>query len=621
MNPALQWKAWGYRLGRRVVSVAARFSGPGATRWLVQLGRVAVRYGARERRRYAEWVQQYDTLTAADEEAIRRHAGSLASRPLLSVLVPVYNPSPAGLRACIESVRRQLYPHWELCLVDDASSDPAVHDILREYDAADERIRVTYRKHNGHIAAASNTGLETVAGSHVALLDHDDELAPHALFLVAVEVNRHPGAVVIYSDEDKLDTRGRRYAPYFKPDWNPELLRAQNYVSHLGVYSTRAVREAGGFREGFEGCQDWDLLWRVAERAPPSGVRHIPHVLYHWRAGHGSTARTVRAKTYSLEAGRRTLAEHVARMGWRAEVVPALEGFWRLRYALPDPPPLVSVIVPTRDNHHMLKRCVDGLQHQTAYRPLEILVVDNGTGEPGFDAAIGYGKRGSPVTVVRAPETFNYGALNNRAAAQAKGKVLVFLNDDVAVRRPDWLDEMVSVAVRPDVGVVGAMLYYPDGAIQHAGIVLGVHGVAAHCYAGKLRGHTGQFGRCALAQNLSAVTAACCCLRKSVFEEVGGFEQEHLQVAYNDVDLCLRIEAKGYRNVWTPFAELTHVESASRGPDTDSENRARLNRESEYMQRTWGERLRHDPAYSPNLTLEDYPFTLAFPPRTEKPWR
>ncbi len=610
-----------YRRLRAVIGVASRWSGRRTTRWLVRVVRWVLRYDAREKRQYAEWIEQFDTLSPADAEAIRRHGESLSNPPVISVLVPVYNPPEQWLRRCIESVRGQLYDRWELCLVDDASTDPAVPAVLMEFAATDPRIRIIRREQNGHISAASNTGLEAVSGTYVALLDHDDELARHALYLAAVEIDRHPDAVVIYSDEDKIDDHGRRFAPYFKPDWNPDLLRAQNYVSHLGIYRTDVMRAAGGFRAGVEGCQDWDLLWRMAETLPDSAVRHIPHVLYHWRAGHGSTAQTVQAKTYVLDAGRRTLEDHLERLGCNAAVTPVLEGFWRVRYALPDPTPRVSVIIPTSDNFPMLKRCLDGLKNGTDYRPIEVLVVDNGAARPGLFAGLEESSNNFDVRVVRENAPFNYGALNNKAAALAKGDVLVFLNDDITMRHPDWLNEMVSLAMRTQTGVVGAMLYYPDESIQHAGILLGVHGVAAHPYSGKPRGYTGQFARAALSQNLSAVTAACCAVRKAVFDEVGGFEEEHLKVAYNDVDLCLRIREKGYFNVWTPFAALTHVESASRGSDRDGPNRDRLERETKYMRERWGEQLDRDPAYNPNLTLEGPPFDLAFPPRAEKPWR
>jgi glycosyltransferase involved in cell wall biosynthesis len=569
---------------------------------------------------YEQWVRMYDTLTDTERGLIRQHSARLPYKPLLSVVMPVYNTPEELLRQAIASVRRQLYDNWELCIADDASTARHVRLLLEEAQASDARIKVTYRETNGHISLASNSALELASGEFIALLDHDDELTEHALYMVAVELNAHPDAALIYSDEDKITERGVRHEPYFKPDWNPDLCLCQNMVSHLGVYRTSVVREVGGFRQGYEGSQDWDLALRVIKKVSPSQVRHVPHVLYHWRVVSGSTAGAVSAKQYVLSAHARLLRDHF-RDQPGVEVLPAVTGYWRVKYPPPQTPPLVSLIIPTRNRVDLLARCVESIYEKTSYPNFEVIIVDNQSEDP---QTLSYlqrlvKERGSTVLQYDAP--FNFSAVNNFAAGWARGAILGFLNNDLEIISPGWLEEMVSQALRPEIGAVGAMLYYPDETIQHAGVILGVLGVANHAYNHKPRGYLGQMGRALLVQNLSAVTAACLVLRASVFTEVGGFEEKYLPIAFNDVDLCLRINEKGYRNLWTPYAELYHYESASRGYEDTDEKRARFKREIDYMLQRWGDVLSRDPAYNLNLTLDKADFSLAFPPRVKLPWQ
>ncbi len=572
---------------------------------------------ALEQESYEAWVRQYDTLSETDLALAAAHLASLPYQPLISVVMPVYNTPVDLLRRAIDSVRAQVYPNWELCIADDASTDPGVREVLLEAQAADSRIKVALRPSRGHISAASNTALELARGEFIALMDHDDEIPPHALYMVAVELNQSLEADILYSDEDKIDERGLRFDPYFKPDWNPELFLAQNVITHLGVYRTRLVREVGGFREGYEGAQDWDLAMRVIERIPASHIRHIPHVLYHWRVTRGSAARSVGEKPYAIEAQRRLLVSHFERIGEAAEVIPLHGGRWRVRYPLPAEPPLVSIIVPTRNSVRVLSRCIDSVLDKSTYPNFELVILDNRSDDPRTLQYLEALSRRPDVRVVRYDQPFNYSAINNFGARHAKGEVLVFLNNDTEVITPDWLEEMVARALRADVGAVGAMLYYPNDTIQHAGVILGLGGVAGHAYLGKPRGEPGQMDRARLAQDLSAVTGACMVMRRSVFEEVDGFD-ERLAVAFNDVDLCLRVKARGYRILWTPFAELYHHEGISRGRDTVVSERFR--REIAFMQARWGALLPNDPAYNPNLTLSENDFSLAFPPRVRKPW-
>jgi GT2 family glycosyltransferase len=569
-------------------------------------------------RNYQKWIRMYDTLTEEDRRAIRAHIEYLAYKPLISVIMPTYNTPEPWLRRAIESVRNQLYPYWELCIADDASEAPHVRRILREYQEKDPRIRVVFRDRRGHISECSNTALELAQGEFIALLDHDDELAEHALYMVAVELNAHPEADLLYSDEDKIDAQGNRFEPYFKPDWNPDLFYGQNLITHLGVYRTQLVREVGGFRPGYEGAQDWDLALRIIERIPPSHIRHIPFVLYHWRAIPGSAATSMIEKPYVYESQKKALISYFERRGIPVRLYSVHGVYWRIEYPLPTDPPLVSLIIPTHNGYELLSCCVESIFQKTTYRPFEILIVNHQSDDPQTLAYLERLSKEGKARVIDYEGPFNFSRINNEAVRHARGTILGFLNNDVEVISPGWLSEMVSHALRPEIGAVGAMLYYPDDTIQHGGVILGILGVAGHAYRYLPRGTPGQMGRAWLAQDLSAVTGACLLMRRDVFEEVGGFD-EQLAVAFNDVDLCLRIRERGYRVLWTPFAELYHREGVSRGKDTiESE---RFLREIRFMQERWGEQLLHDPAYNPNLTLEREDFSLAFPPRVSKPWR
>jgi GT2 family glycosyltransferase len=571
---------------------------------------------------YAAWVALFDELQDEDLSAIRVAMAALDYRPRLSVIMPVYNTDERWLRAAIQSVLDQIYTDWELCIADDHSPNERVRDVLREFAARDSRIKLVFRTVNGHISAASNSALALASGEFIALLDHDDVLPPHALAAVVSELNHHRDADLIYSDEDKIDERGHRFGAYFKPDWNPELFYGQNMVSHLGIYRTEIVRRVGGFREGFEGSQDYDLTLRVIEQAEPRKIRHIPHVLYHWRAIPGSTARDIDEKGYAQEAARRAIAEHFERTGLKAscEPAPLAPSYQRIRYPLPEPHPHVTIVIPTRDRADMLSRCIDSIRSVSTYDAFDVLIVDNGSTQPESVSLLQSVQRDPRISVLRVDEPFNFSRLNNLAAARARGALLCFLNNDTQVISADWLEEMASLASRPDIGAVGAMLYYTNDTVQHAGVVMWLGGIASHVHSGTPRGEAGPFGRVALTQAMSAVTAACLMVRKAVFDEVGGFD-ENLAVAYNDVDFCLRLGTHGYRNVWTPFAELYHFESVSRGSDTHGEARSRFLAEARVMRERWQEVLTDDPYYNPNLSLERADFALAFPPRDTPSWR
>lgn len=560
---------------------------------------------------YERWLKLYDRSSSQPK---------IESELLFSIILPTFNTPEIWLRHCLDSVLAQTYSNWELCVADDASSTPHVRAVLEEYAAREpRRIHIAWRATNGHISAASNSALALAKGEYIVLLDHDDELHPAALATIAEALRRNPQWRLVYSDEDKIDADGRRYEPYFKPDWNLDLLHGQNCISHLGVYCRQLAMELGGFRPGLEGSQDWDLALRFSERLSAGEIGHVPVVLYHWRAVDGSTAQGVGEKSYAHGAGRRALLEHFERTGEDVEVIEidGVLGAFRVRYLLKQPLPLISIIIPTRDRLDLLRRCVESVLHLSSYPNYEILIVDNQSVEPAtlafFESLNGHPQ----MRVWQYDEPFNYSSINNDALLECRGELICLMNNDVEVITPDWMEELASHALRPRVGAVGAMLYYPDGSIQHAGVITGVHGVAAHPYCGMPRGFSGQMGRAKLTQSMSAVTAACLMVRRSVYVQAGGLDPS-LQVAFNDIDFCLRVGQLGFTNVWTPFAELYHHESASRGHEDTVEKRARFMGEVEFMIKRWGGQLERDSAYNPNLTLSGEPFTLAFPPRD---WR
>jgi GT2 family glycosyltransferase len=566
---------------------------------------------------YEDWITQFDAATPSDRAALRREVRALRRQPLISVILPIYNPDLKVLAAAIESVERQLYERWELCIADDASTDPHVRPFLEEKARSDARIKVTFREKNGHISACSNSAIKLATGEWCALLDQDDAFAENAVALVALEIERHPETGLIYSDEDKIDESGVRSNPFFKPDWNPELFLGQNFINHLGAYRTDLLRAIGGFREGFEGSQDYDLALRCIERLEPAQVRHIPRILYHWRAVAGSLAAVADAKPYAKEAARRAIGDHLLRqeIAGRVEACPENVESHRVVYAVPAPSPKVSIIIPMRDRVDLIERCVASIRERTDYPSIEFVIVDNSSIEAVTLKFLREMEREMAAQIVRDDGSFNFSRLINRGAAAARGNVLAFLNNDIEASERDWLCEMVSHVVRVEVGAVGARLWYPDGTLQHGCVILGLGGIAGHAFPRVPRGHPGYFNRAFLQQDCSAVTGACMLVRKKVFEEAGGFDETNLAISFNDVDFCLRLRAAGLRNIWTPYANLIHHESASRGHQSTPDEQAQFVREATFMQRKWGPDLLNDPFYNPNLSLNLPGFDLAVPPR------
>ena len=562
---------------------------------------------------YAEWIETVERPSLPSETGVQQLLAAIEPKPLFSVIVPTYNTKPEHLHACLESVCRQTYPHWELCIADDASTQPHVKEILRSYEAKDPRIKVCYRAENGHISRASNSALELASGDFVVLLDHDDELAPHALLVVAEALQRKPAARILYSDEDKLDGAGKRVDPHFKSDWNPDLFYAQNYVSHLGVYRRSLLAAIGGFRAGVEGSQDQDLLLRCLPHLKDGEIVHIPRVLYHWRTAAGSTALDSGEKSYTEDAGLRSLRDYFDNNGAPGVQLEsgALPNSYRVRWPVPNPAPLASLIIPTRDRRAITEVAVRSILEKTTYPNFEILIIDNGSVEPEtLQFFEDIQREDARVRVLRYDAPFNFSAINNFGERHARGEILGLVNNDVEVINPEWLTEMVSHACRPEIGCVGAKLYYSNDTLQHAGVILGLGGVAGHSHKYAPRHSMGYYGRLQLVQSLSAVTAACLIVRREVYREVGGLDEKNLVVAFNDVDFCLRVRAAGYRNLWTPYAELYHHESISRGTEDTPEKLVRFQSELRYMKETWADQLTEDPYYNPNLTYDREDFSI-----------
>ena len=557
---------------------------------------------------YHHWIREH--FPRAYDLQQMRETVAVLNKPLISVIMPVYNTPENYLRGAIQSVINQAYPYWELCIADDASTDSQVKPILEEYVKLDSRIKVVYRQENGHISAASNSALEIASGQFVALLDHDDALTADALYQVALMLNLHPEADMIYSDEDKVDEEDNLRDPFFKPDWCPDSFLSRMYVCHLGVYRRSLLQEIGGFRVGYEGSQDYDLVLRLTEKTDK--IFHIPKILYHWRIHPQSTASELENKSYATDSAKKAISEALSRRGEPGEVTPTEGGHWIVRYQIREYG-RVSVIIPTRDLGNILNTCLTSIFEKTTYPNYEVLVMDNGSTEPETLDVFSKWQAKEPDRFRCLPWDipFNYSKLNNYGATQAQGEYLLLLNNDTEVVEPDWMTAMVEQAQRPSIGAVGAMLLYPDRTIQHAGVIVGLGGVAGHSHKNFPYSVPGYYYQLHTVNNYSAVTAACLMCRREVFAEVGGFE-ETLQIAFNDVDFCLKIAEKGYRNIWLPHVVLYHYESKSRGQEDTPEKQARFHQEIMAMINKWKPWIDRDPCYNPNLTLdrEDYSIQL-----------
>ena len=558
---------------------------------------------------YQRWFDKYGRLDPASRAALLAKAMAFPTKPTFSIIMPTFNTPVPMLQAAIKSVRNQLYPHWELCIADDASTASGTIDALKEIGSSDPRIKVEFRSDNGHISASTNSALSLATGDYICFLDHDDVLSDDALYQLARAVN-DDDYDIIYSDEDKIDEFDIHHDPHFKPDFNYTLLLSYNYICHLMCIKESLVRKVGSFDTAMNGSQDYDFLLRCLENTAPNKIKHVPLVLYHWRAHAKSTALSMDSKGYAVVAGQGAIQAHLKRTTDTPTSVDLVPAGYRVTWSLPSSPPLVSIIIPTRDCPGILATCLSGLLNKTAYRNLEIIIVDNGSVEAETFKVFTVASSDPRVKILRHDKPFNYSEVCNLGAKHATGEFLLMLNNDIEIIDEHWLEEMVSQIHRPQVGAVGAKLLYPDGRIQHAGVILGVGGVAGHAHKYLDRASPGYISRAILAQELSACTAACLLVRRDVYEAVGGLNEVDLTVAFNDVDLCLRIRAAGYSIVYTPFATLYHHESLSRGLEDVPSKVLRSHTESAYMRARWSTQLDNDPFYSPNLTLAHEDFRI-----------
>ena len=555
---------------------------------------------------YGPWFEKHKPSA---EELERQRKKKWKNPPLISVAVPAYRTPPGFLEQMILSVKEQTYPHWELCIVNASRGEDGMEQVLGRYAGGDERIRVKNLEENLGIAGNTNEALEMARGEFVGLLDHDDLLAPQALFRIAEALTADPQADAVYTDEDKVTTDlSEHFQPHFKPDFNLDLLRSNNYITHFFVVRTRLASEAGGFRKEFDGAQDYDFIFRCTEGAKK--VLHVPEVLYHWRTHKASTADNPASKMYAFEAGKRAIEAHLARCEQEGTVSLRKDlGFYRVEYPVQGEP-LVSILIPNRDQKETLEKCLNSIWEKSTYNNYEILIVENNSSSPEiFDYYREIEKRPG-VRILTWKEGFNYSAINNFGEKSAAGDYLLFLNNDVEVINPRWIEELLGNCQRKEVGIVGAKLYYPDDTIQHAGTVIGIGGIAGHAFLNMPRSRTGYLHKASLQMDLSAVTAACMMMKRQVFKQLGGFE-ERLSVAFNDVDLCLRTVQAGYLVVYNPEVELYHYESKSRGAEDSEEKVRRFQEEIEFMRCRWMDLLKKgDPYYNRNLTLSKWNYSL-----------
>ena len=556
---------------------------------------------------YSQWLPKH---LPSKEELEKQRKTVFPYMPKISLVVPLYKTKEEYLCQMVSSVKNQTYPNWELCLSDGSGPDSPLTGILKKFAKEDSRIRVIFHEEPLRIAQNTNEAIKEASGDFIAFADHDDVLCEHALFECVKVLNEKPDTQVIYSDEDKMSIKGNKFfEPHFKPDFNLDLLCTVNYICHLFVVRSDLAAKAGLLRPEYDGAQDYDFIFRCVEET--SKICHIPKILYHWRCHEDSTSENPESKMYAFDAGQRAVQAHFDRMGIGAEVYKGeYLGLYRTHY-IRGYDPLISIIIPNKDHTEDLERCISSIEKKSTYRNFEYIIVENNsTSEETFAYYKKLEKENPRVHMAYWDGPFNYSAINNFGASFAKGEYLLLLNNDTEVINPDWLEELLGYCMRPDVGIVGARLYYEDETIQHAGVVLGFGGIAGHCFVQQPRGNTGYCHRIICAQNYSAVTAACMMVKKKAFDEVSGLSTD-LAVAFNDIDFCLKVQAAGYLVVYNPYAELYHYESKSRGLEDTPEKKERFAREIATLEGHWPEIFsRPDPYYNPNLTLKSQDFSL-----------
>lgn len=562
--------------------------------------------GQRDYGNYEDFLKKYGVK---EEELARQRQEVFENGPCFSIAVPLYQTKEKYLREMIESVQAQTYTNWELCLADGSGREHSLQPVVGEYIAKDKRIKYCLLDSNEGIAGNTNEALKMADGDFVVLTDHDDLLSPEALYQCAKAVQKEPQTDVIYSDEDKVDMSGKKFfEPHFKSDYNIDLLCTMNYICHLFVVRKDVMERAGVFESCYDGAQDHDFILRCTEKA--EHIVHIPKVLYHWRCHAQSTSENPESKLYAFENGCKAVKAHYDRIGIPAEVEQGpFYGMYRTHYLWKEQP-LVSILIPNKDHAADLKKCMDSIEEKSTYRNFEFIIVENNSTEEETFAYYKEIEKRDNVRVLYYKEDFNYSRINNFGAKEANGEYVLLLNNDTEMIEPDSIKEMLDVCMRPDVGIVGAKLLYEDNTIQHAGVIIGFGGVAGHAFIGQDRDDNGYFSRIISVQDLSAVTAACLMVRRSVFDEVEGLNEE-FKVAFNDIDFCLKVRKAGYLVVYNPYAQFYHYESKSRGQEDSADKVARFQQEIGLFGERWGELLEHgDPYYNPNLTLDKADFSL-----------
>ncbi|MBF0226228.1 MAG: glycosyltransferase [Desulfobacterales bacterium] len=570
---------------------------------------------------YEKWISAFEPPVRSYPKFAQK-AVSWEHKPLISIIMPTYNSNLVYLEKAIESVQQQIYTNWQLCIADDASTElSGVKDLLLTYAAKDKRINVVFCNANGHISTASNSALNLANGEFVALLDHDDVLHPLALWFMADAIIQNPAACLIYSDFDLMTTTGKRFNPYFKCDYNYELMLGQNIIAHLDCYRRSLLAEIDGFRKGFEGAQDWDLALRCIERLSRDQIIHIPRVLYHWRLSPGSITTGIKTKPYVVEATLRCVSDHLLRRELSVDISnhPNSLTMNRVKFNPPTPSfqPMVSIIIHTRNRSNLLNTCIKSIHTKTSYHNYEIIVVNNNSID---DETLTQLKKLQKVRVlvIHDKSSLNCFCLNNIAARVAKGRILCFMHDGIKIISPNWIEEMMSHAVRDDIGAVGACLWYPNNKLQHGCLILGYSsfGIAGHAFTNLKRGDTGYYGSAVLLREVSAVSGSCLMIRKQLFEQVEGFDKS-LGVTFNDIDFCLKIRKLGYRNVWTPYAEMYYYKS-THNHNYELNNYYKFKKEYDLMLQRWRDILSNDPFYSPNLSMWWLSYHIAWPPRIKQ---
>ncbi len=560
---------------------------------------------------YERWRRKYGTTK---QELDRQRQTEFPYMPLISIVVPLYRTPEKFLDELIQSVKQQTYRNWELVLSDGSGAQSPLTGLLDRYAKEDSRIRVLHNETQLRIAQNTNAAIEAASGEFIAFGDHDDLFAPDALFECVRLINEHRDAELIYSDEDKVDGAGKKYfQPHFKSDYNPDLLCSMNYFCHLVVVSTDLQRRTGLLDPAYDGAQDYDFVLRCTEQTEPEHIYHIPKILYHWRTHRDSTAENPESKQYAFTAGCRAIQAHYDRIGIPAVVREGqYPGLYDSEYEIQGDP-LISILIPNKDHLADLETCIRSIEEKSDYRNYEFIVIENNSTESETFAGYERLQRENPkIKVVYYKGDFNFSDINNFGAQHASGDYYLLLNNDTEMLRADGLRQLLGYCQRPDVGIVGAQLYYSDDTIQHAGVVLGFGGIAGHAFIGEKRGSNGYFSRIICAQDYSAVTAACMMVRASVYREVGGLTTE-LRVAFNDIDFCMKVREAGYLVVYNPQAELYHYESKSRGLENTQEKIERFNGETAQFLARWGDQVKAgDPYYNPNLSLDKADFSLKY---------